>query len=445
MKKMILIVLILSTIVSARIYRDHSKKVIIDEENHLMWQDNSLVYMTQESAKAYCSSLVFADYHDWYLPTRVEFEEYKKTNTYRYSHGMPYSGTNNFYYWTDEKGVSYLVPRYDFYEDLYSEFNNVVCVRRFSTKIEIKDDIPNSCSYVKDKIPPKPNVEHFNKRPYEAEEEFQLSKQNSLNRWRSEINNYQKECNFTATIHSYKPKIKILNYAYHITLPGLGEKTVEEKVSPDKDISFLEQVPGKMVFNAILGMSENEKFYIKKVIYPTPKQKEEVAKVKEKFSKENQVTGVLAEPCKVKYTKIKNAIAQIDAGTKISYDRDTKKIVSPEKYRKKGAVLDVLPVFKKEISVEQTVSKEDDESIVEIKITSNFKIDTIEIKRANQKDFGKLDVKEEHINDRWIYSYVFVLKTGEEYYLLRVLGDVDTTYDCNIKTGCQERQLNLKL
>ena len=436
----------------AKVYRDNERNVVIDEENRLMWQDSDIKFMDKISAQQHCSSLVFSGYDDWHLPFAHEFGNFKKIDQVRLSSGKSYDydlgdGYNYYYYWTNSSNKElFRTPGYYAYKYLMqNDKNNVLCVRKLHPYDIVIDKIPNSCSYIKDIIPPKPSMNTFKKRPYETEEEFELSKENSLNRWRSEINNYQKECDFTATIHFYKPKTKILNYSYHITLPGLGEKTVEDKVSPDKAFSFLEQVPGKMVFKAILGMSENEKFYIKKVIYPTPKQKEEVDKAKDNFSKGNQVTGVLDEPCKVKYTKRKNAIAQIDAGTKISYDRYTKEIVSPEKYRKKGAVLEVLPVFKKEISVEQRVSKEDDESIVAIKITSNFKIDTIEIKRVNQKDFEKLDVKEEHISDRWTYSYVFVLKTGEEHYLLRVLGDVDSTYDCNIKTGCQERQLNLKL
>ncbi len=76
MRVLFLIVLFLSFL-DARIYRQDTRKVVVDTKNKLMWMDNESVFKimkTHEDALKYCEDLKFSSYVDWRLPN---IEEYK--------------------------------------------------------------------------------------------------------------------------------------------------------------------------------------------------------------------------------------------------------------------------------------------------------------------------------------------------------------------------------
>nr|WP_277418958.1 DUF1566 domain-containing protein [Campylobacter showae] len=54
-------------------YRDDSKKVVIDSIYRLMWQDGADIFEGDwDEAERYCENLNFAGYLDWRLPNRLE-------------------------------------------------------------------------------------------------------------------------------------------------------------------------------------------------------------------------------------------------------------------------------------------------------------------------------------------------------------------------------------
>ena len=81
--KYLLFVLILLSLADAKIYRDGSKDVVLDDELKLMWIDNVSVIknlLTHEDAEKYCQELNFIGFSDWRLGYIEEFEKivYKK-------------------------------------------------------------------------------------------------------------------------------------------------------------------------------------------------------------------------------------------------------------------------------------------------------------------------------------------------------------------------------
>lgn len=81
--KYLLFVLILLSLADAKIYRDGSKDVVLDDELKLMWVDNVSVIknlLTHEDAEKYCQELNFIGFSDWRLGHIEEFEKivYKK-------------------------------------------------------------------------------------------------------------------------------------------------------------------------------------------------------------------------------------------------------------------------------------------------------------------------------------------------------------------------------
>ena len=76
--KYLLFVLILLSLADAKIYRDGSKDVVLDDELKLMWVDNVSVIknlLTHEDAEKYCQELNFIGFSDWRLGHIEEFEK----------------------------------------------------------------------------------------------------------------------------------------------------------------------------------------------------------------------------------------------------------------------------------------------------------------------------------------------------------------------------------
>lgn len=81
--KYLLLLLVFLSFVDAKIYRDGSKDVVLDDESRLMWVDDISVIktlMNHDEAEKYCQKLSFLGFSDWRLAHIEEFEKivYKK-------------------------------------------------------------------------------------------------------------------------------------------------------------------------------------------------------------------------------------------------------------------------------------------------------------------------------------------------------------------------------
>lgn len=75
--KYLFLIFSLFLFVDAKIYRDGSLEIVIDDESKLMWVDSVLVVKTlknHEDAEKYCNEINHAGYNNWRLPQIEEFE-----------------------------------------------------------------------------------------------------------------------------------------------------------------------------------------------------------------------------------------------------------------------------------------------------------------------------------------------------------------------------------
>ena len=86
--KYLFFLFILYTFVDARIYRDNSKEIVIDDKAKLMWIDDVSVIKVlknHEDAEKYCKDLKYKEFTLWRLATIEEFElivDKKNTKNY---------------------------------------------------------------------------------------------------------------------------------------------------------------------------------------------------------------------------------------------------------------------------------------------------------------------------------------------------------------------------
>jgi hypothetical protein len=445
--KVILLVFTFIGTLYARKYVDEKKGVLVDEENKLMWQMNHIQKLNQYEGRIFCEKLNYAGFDDWELPSPHELNNLKSEylNFDLFPYTVNIGGGRAIYLWSSKDRISYYCvsnegcDEYHYSEDSDS-LNNVICIRKIKDNDLIEDRIENSCSLIEDKPYSRPYYSKWKKRDYETDSEFEASKKRSHDRWVSRINSYKKICNFTAKIIDYDLTSERLKYSYNIQLKGIGKKTVTDKVPVSLATKFLKTLNGTMIFKAVLGMNENEEFYIRKVIYPTSNAREEEKTTLQNIEESNLVSGQLAKPCRVKYTRKNDAIKRIRPGVKISYDRFTKELVYPEKYRKKGAVLIDNPIFEKELSISQSIDNSDpEEPIVTVDVTSNFQIDSIEMKMKNSS-FETLALKnrtKKPETKKFLYRASFVVEKGVNY-KIRIRGqDFTRVYNCSLKSGCE--------
>ena len=154
MKKIILLLFILSSINAFEIkidksrkidksmlpssfHRDHSKQVVIDTKRGLMWQDDRSVTTTKlnwQDAIRYCRNLTFAGYSDWRLPSRMELFLIVDRSRYDPAIKKGFEYVNSDSYWSSTPYVS--DSKYAWYVDFdygyddYKTYENYVrCVR----------------------------------------------------------------------------------------------------------------------------------------------------------------------------------------------------------------------------------------------------------------------------------------------------------------------------
>lgn len=86
--KYLFIILIFFSLIEAKIYRDGSKSIVIDNEAKLMWVDDvSVIKILHEHEDAinYCENLSYLGFSNWRLPNIEEFElVVDKKNTKNY-------------------------------------------------------------------------------------------------------------------------------------------------------------------------------------------------------------------------------------------------------------------------------------------------------------------------------------------------------------------------
>ena len=87
MKYLLLVIAFLSFL-DARIYRDSTREVVIDDSSKLMWLDDISVVKTlkdHDVAEVYCKDLQYKGLNNWRLPAIEEFElivDKKNTKNY---------------------------------------------------------------------------------------------------------------------------------------------------------------------------------------------------------------------------------------------------------------------------------------------------------------------------------------------------------------------------
>ena len=75
--KYLLLLLVFLSFVDAKIYRDGSINVVLDDESKLMWVDDISVIkilMNHDEAEKYCQSLQYGGFSGWRLPHIEEYE-----------------------------------------------------------------------------------------------------------------------------------------------------------------------------------------------------------------------------------------------------------------------------------------------------------------------------------------------------------------------------------
>lgn len=128
MKKILLSLVAIATLVNAEMIRIDDKEIVLDTNTHLMWQDNGEAKTVQKNwqdAINYCQNLNLAGYNDWRLPDKYTLKAlYPKKDSlrsiaaYAYWSSSPdvsvssvawYVNFNNGYDDWDGKSNSYLV------------------------------------------------------------------------------------------------------------------------------------------------------------------------------------------------------------------------------------------------------------------------------------------------------------------------------------------------
>ncbi len=436
-------VILVSSFVNGKVYRDNDREVVIDEENGLMWQDKDIPYLSLNRGKIFCSNLQLAGYNDWYLPNIDELKTLVTLSHILKGKIETFSG--NGYYWGSSAPLRILDNGYEEYDESDSVKNNVRCVRKLKKYDLFLDNIPNSCSLIKHKIPSKPNVEDFKQRPYEKPEEFEASKKRSLERWKADIHGWQKSCDFTGKIVRYDYDTGALDLGYRMGLKGLPTGIFHTNVPFERAKKFLTYEEGAfkpVVFTAIIGQNEKEEFEIQKLILPKGKKndlKKEVEQEVKKLKDENVIEGVLVQSLLVEYPQ-DDIIREIKAGTKISYNKHSKEIVTPNKYA--GGILKDAPNFKNTIVLKQNLQeyKKRGGWKVTFTIKANFPVEKVKISpkgystqilefKGKEKDIYKPKMTKGYFIDKDVKSWT-----------VRVDGDgLTKVWECTID-GCIERK-----
>jgi len=103
MKKLILLILLLSFHNLSAELVQHSKEIIKDNKTGLLWQDNDHVknkLQTYKEALAYCSSLELDGVKNWQVPGFVELFSIIDTKSYNPSISKAFKNVQAKNYWT---------------------------------------------------------------------------------------------------------------------------------------------------------------------------------------------------------------------------------------------------------------------------------------------------------------------------------------------------------
>lgn len=87
---------VLISFLNAKIYRDDTQKVVVDDSAKLMWQDsieNVKVTKNHYDALEYCENLEYAGYSNWRLPNIQEYKKivYKKNRASNINFAFKYN------------------------------------------------------------------------------------------------------------------------------------------------------------------------------------------------------------------------------------------------------------------------------------------------------------------------------------------------------------------
>ena len=103
MMKSILILFLASGVLNAKFMRDDTKKVVLDTQTNLIWQDdinattNSLNW---SEAITYCEGLNLGEYSDWHLPNFNELYYLANREKFNPAMDIGFSNVSTNNYWT---------------------------------------------------------------------------------------------------------------------------------------------------------------------------------------------------------------------------------------------------------------------------------------------------------------------------------------------------------
>ena len=103
MKKYILSLLFLVSLVNADFIRDDKKEIVIDTSTNLMWQDNNdskIITKKWSDAIVYCENLNVGGYGDWHLPNINELFKLEDMSKYDPSVNSVFKNIGSFSYWS---------------------------------------------------------------------------------------------------------------------------------------------------------------------------------------------------------------------------------------------------------------------------------------------------------------------------------------------------------
>jgi len=92
-----------SLMAGGRFIRDDVKEVVIDNETHLMWQDNGDVRAlttTWQDAIDFCENFTLGGYTDWHLPNINELESIVDKSRVSPSIDPTFQQTKNLFFWS---------------------------------------------------------------------------------------------------------------------------------------------------------------------------------------------------------------------------------------------------------------------------------------------------------------------------------------------------------
>ena len=110
MKRYILGLFLLVSLMKADFIRDNTKEVVLDTRTNLMWQDDSdakTIKKNLSDAINYCENLTLGGYNDWHLPNYNELYYLADRSKYHPAIDSAFKNVASSDYWSSTTDASY--------------------------------------------------------------------------------------------------------------------------------------------------------------------------------------------------------------------------------------------------------------------------------------------------------------------------------------------------